>query len=155
MNQEKKKYGVSATVGVVYLVLDLFSKAWATGNAYEPIVFIKDFFYLASHQTNSGIAFGIPLPTFIQIAGSLMILVLLFSFGRDQIFGAKTGGLTKPVLFGMVIGGALGNLVDRITQGYVADFIVLKPFPVFNVADVGITVGLSLLFLLFLLESKQ
>jgi signal peptidase II len=90
----------------------------------------------------------------IQIVGSLFILGLLFAFGRDQIFKAK-GGYLKPALFGMVIGGALGNLVDRVSQGYVADFIVLKPFPVFNVADIGITVGLSLLFLLFLLESKQ
>jgi len=154
MNKEKKKYLVSATLGLTYLIADLLTKAWAMSDAYEPVTFIKGFFYLAPHQTNNGIAFGIPLPTVIQIVGSLFILGLLFAFGRDQIFKAK-GGYLKPALFGMVIGGALGNLVDRVSQGYVADFIVLKPFPVFNVADIGITVGLSLLFLLFLLESKQ
>jgi len=154
MNKEKKKYLVSATIGLAYLALDLLTKAWATSDAYEPVTFIKGFFYLAPHQTNNGIAFGIPLPSIVQIAGSLLILGLLFSFGRDQIFKSNDGYF-KPALFGMVIGGALGNLANRVSQGYVADFIVMKPFPVFNVADMGITVGLSLLFLLFLLESKQ
>jgi signal peptidase II len=42
----------------------------------------------------------------------------------------------------------LGNLINRIQLGYVIDYIILRPFPVFNIADIGITVGLIALFLL-------
>jgi len=53
---------------------------------------------------------------------------------------------------GMVAGGAVANAIDRITQGYVVDFIQLPYFAVFNVADMGITVGMVLVVLRFLLD---
>jgi signal peptidase II len=53
------------------------------------------------------------------------------------------------------LGGALGNLVDRLTQGYVTDFISVGTFPVFNVADSSITVGVIVLILAVWLQEKR
>ena len=51
------------------------------------------------------------------------------------------------VAFGAIVGGAVGNIVDRIHHGYVVDFIDLRWWPVFNIADSCITVGVALLVL--------
>ena len=104
---------------------------------------------------NSGIAFGINLPMWIQIAGTIVILAFLLKFGNEYIFSENKQQFIKPILFGIIIGGAIGNLINRIFQGYVIDFIVLKPIPVFNIADVGVTVGLIGLFIIFLIEPKK
>jgi signal peptidase II len=48
---------------------------------------------------------------------------------------------------GLQLGGALGNLIDRLTQGYVTDFISVGTFPVFNVADASISIGVAILIL--------
>ena len=55
---------------------------------------------------------------------------------------------------GMVVGGAVSNAIDRFTQGYVVDFIQLPHWPVFNVADSGITVGMVLIVLRFLIQGR-
>jgi signal peptidase II len=65
-----------------------------------------------------------------------------------------------PLGLVLVLGGAIGNLVDRLAQGYVVDFVLLYydrwSFPAFNIADMGITVGVMLLlFDGFFLESRR
>ena len=67
----------------------------------------------------------------------------------------QKGAFFETLLLGVVIGGGLGNLADRLVNGYVIDFIVLGPIPVFNVADIGITVGLVLLFATIVLSSRK
>ena len=104
---------------------------------------------------NSGVAFGIGLPMWLQIIGSIIILIILFKVGHDYIFSKNKPQFLKPILFGIIIGGAIGNLINRICQGYVIDFIVLKPIPIFNIADIGITVGLIGLFIIFLINPKN
>ena len=56
---------------------------------------------------------------------------------------------------GLMLGGAIGNLIDRFTQGYVTDFISVGSFPVFNVADSCVTVGVGLLVLATILEENK
>lgn len=94
------------------------------------------------HVTNSGAAFGIfqgagPLLVMASVVGMVTILIYLFN-----------PGFAHPVmrlgLFTM-LGGAIGNLIDRVTEGRVVDFVKVPNFPAFNVADSAITIGVVLL----------
>jgi signal peptidase II len=60
-----------------------------------------------------------------------------------------------PVAIGLLAGGAASNLFDRLTQGRVTDFLQISRFPVFNLADVAITVGVILLLLVLLAGERQ
>ena len=83
--------------------------------------------------------FGAPPPVMIVLA--LATIGAMSWFLRDLVRRSATA----QVGFGLVLGGAIGNLVDRTVHGYVVDFVSLRGFYVFNVADAGITVGLVLL----------
>jgi len=155
MNKNKINYEYAILAGAALLLLDIATKLWALSPSYKPIVFIKNFFYLTQYQMNSGVAFGIGLPMWLQIIGSVVILIILFRVGHEYIFSKDKPQFLKPILFGIIIGGAIGNLINRICQGYVIDFIVLKPIPTFNVADMGITIGLIGLFLTALINPKK
>ena len=156
MQIERRKYWLFLVAGVLdVLIVDFVTKLLVSKGIIREFVFVQDFFYLTTPHKNDGIAFGIDLPMSFQILGSLLILYLLYRVGTDYILREGTSSVWKPYLLGVVIGGGLGNLIDRILYGYVIDFIVLKPFPVFNVADIGITVGLVLLFGTMFLSSKR
>ena len=141
------KYWVFIVSAFLWLAIDLTSKYYALNANSDSTVFIKNFFYLTL-QSNRGIAFGIPMSYPIQLITSIIILGLLMYFSFKYLFPQKRNAFLNQFLLGIIIGGALGNLINRIYLGYVIDFIVLKPFPVFNFADVGITVGLIILFFL-------
>jgi signal peptidase II len=90
---------------------------------------------------NDGIAFGLAGGIgFPVVLFSLFALVLLAVF----IAGAPPGWLTA-ISGGLILGGAIGNLIDRVFEGEVTDFIALPWWPTFNFADIGITVGVLLL----------
>ena len=94
------------------------------------------------YVTNPGIAFSITFPPVVQSALILAALVILsiVAFRTAKTQWSKVG-------FGMIIGGALGNLADRLLDGVVTDFFRVGTFPVFNVADSFITVGVAVLLL--------
>jgi len=102
------------------------------------------------HYTeNPGMAFGVlrSVPESIRgpvliIGRGLMILVLLILWWRLHPLDRLT-----HIAFAILLAGAIGNWVDRIAQGYVIDFIHLHYWPVFNLADVFITIGVVMLFL--------
>jgi signal peptidase II len=94
------------------------------------------------HFTNTGAAFGLfqnaaPLLAVASLAGIALILVYLFSpdFAQTPI----------RLALALMLGGALGNLIDRVTRGEVVDFIKVPQWPAFNVADSAITIGVTLL----------
>ena len=90
---------------------------------------------------NKGVAFGILLPEPIQIA-LILTAVLLVS-----IYAVKEASTTLSRMgFGMILGGGIANVFDRFSDGMVTDFIRIGSFPVFNIADSFITVGVFLLF---------
>ena len=87
---------------------------------------------------NQGIVAGL---TLIAIAG---IAVLLVGFaGRHALV---------PIGGGLLLGGSIGNLIDRVWRDGVTDFIAIGPWPPFNVADIGVTVGAILLVLALILS---
>ena len=147
VNKNKNNILLGALSGIALLLLDIASKLWVTYPSYKPIVFIKDFLYLTFPQHNSGVAFGIPLPMWMQLVASILVLAVLGAIAKRYIFSAGKPEFIKSVLFGIIIGGAIGNLIGRVTQGYVVDFIALRPIPTFNIADIGITIGLIGLFI--------
>ncbi|MBN2087315.1 signal peptidase II [Candidatus Peregrinibacteria bacterium] len=155
MKIKKYNYLIASFSGLILLGLDILTKYLVIQPFYKPVTFIKNFLYLTNVQKNSGIAFGIKLPIWLQIIGSIIILVLLFRFADQYFFSKNKRQFLKPILFGIIIGGAIGNLINRIFQGYVVDFIVLKPIPVFNIADIGITVGFIALLVLSLFGEKK
>lgn len=93
-------------------------------------------------QFNPGGAFGLfPSQTVgLTILGAVIVVVLV-TYGRHA--ANSSGSLT--VGLGLILGGAAGNLIDRIRLGYVIDFIDLHFWPVFNVADAAITCGAIIL----------
>ncbi len=95
---------------------------------------------------NTGIAFGL-----LQDTGPLLLLVALAALLGILAFFAYNAGRPKVwIAMGLLLGGALGNLLDRAVEGAVTDFIDLPAWPAFNLADVAITFGV--LALLYVLE---
>ncbi len=97
---------------------------------------------------NAGIAFGIDLPWWILtilLPVAVMLLGTLAWQSRRNRFHA--------VCFGLILGGALGNIIDRFDDGHVTDFIQIGWWPVFNIADSCISLGVGML-LFWELRSK-
>lgn len=93
------------------------------------------------HVHNPGIAFGLLSGAGgLVVVGSLVVGVLLFTF----MLRVEPDDLLTILGGALITGGALGNLVDRVEQGYVTDYIDFPRFPTFNAADVWITCGVVL-----------
>jgi signal peptidase II len=98
------------------------------------------------HVRNSGVAFG-----FFSGGGALVLVLTLAALGALVVYFVlrpDRRGLWIPT--GLLVGGALGNLIDRLINGSVTDFIKLPLWPAFNVSDMAITFGV--LALLYVLE---
>jgi signal peptidase II len=96
------------------------------------------------HAQNSGVAFSL-----LTGDGAGVIVVTLVVVAALLTYFARQGERRWMWLAtGMIVGGALGNLVDRVREGVVTDFIKLPGWPAFNLADTAITLGVVTLFLL-------
>ena len=133
-------------VAGVTFALDVWTKRWATGSLADrdSLPVLGDLIRL-TYTRNSGVAFGLgagtnfPFYVFSLLAAGAILF--LFLRGRVQ-------GRAREVALSLIFGGAVGNLVDRITTGLVVDFIDVGigqwRFPVFNVADSAVTIGVAL-----------
>jgi len=102
-------------------------------------------------QRNTGAAFGMfPAATTALIALAAIIIIFIAFWGSQM---AQSNRLLAAGL-GMALGGAAGNLIDRLRLGYVLDFIDLHFWPVFNVADIGITCGAILVVIALFLRER-
>lgn len=159
MLQKFRNWHVLLVVTALTLVADRVSKIVVASNLtlYEswdpPISFIQRLFYL-TYTTNTGAAFGLfPDHGVLFIVIAFIVITAIIFYYRYLPAGYH---LVRLAL-GLQLGGALGNLIDRLRQGYVIDFInfnfwPLKDWPVFNVADSSIVVGVVLLALAMLRE---
>jgi signal peptidase II len=95
------------------------------------------------HVQNSGIAFGL-----FSSATPFVIVLTALAIVWMAAFFARSGGRhpVLPVALGLVMGGSIANLVDRVRLGHVTDFLDLRWWPAFNLADVFIVVGVAILF---------
>ncbi len=131
------------------LALSLIAKVLADVYLTDRIAIIGEFAGL-QYVHNPGVAFGLQLPSGIQEAVIIVALVLVI------IVAYKSAPTTLNRWgFGLIAGGALGNIIDRLRDGVVTDFFQVGSFPVFNVADSCITVGVALLLVESLLFSRN
>ncbi len=95
-----------------------------------------------SHVQNSGIAFGLfsQATSMVIVLTSTMVLWMVFFFAHS---GARHPLL--PAALGLVVGGSVSNLFDRVTNGYVTDFVDFGFWPSFNLADLFIVLGVAVL----------
>ncbi len=158
-----RRYSLLLVVGGLVVLIDQATKIWVhqTMRIYEstPIVpGLLDFHYIR----NTGAAFGFlsgshagfRIPFFILVS-SVAIGIILYLFWK-----LEESEVVMPLALSLVLGGAIGNLIDRIRLGEVIDFILFhyKAFrwPAFNVADIGITIGVFLLIIrIFLFERRE
>ena len=156
-------YAIWVTLSIVLIGLDQLTK-WAIikwVELYDKVP-VNSFINI-THQRNTGAAFSFLADSsgwqrwFFIVLGagvSCAILVWLWRIRRD-------GQIVLSAGLSLVLGGAIGNVIDRIMHGYVIDFIQVLilgwPFPSFNVADSAITVGAAFLIFdaLFLSGRKQ
>jgi signal peptidase II len=102
----------------------------------------QDWLVRIHHVTNTGASFGILKDqTALLIITTLIGLAAIYLYYRFPPFDH----LVVPIAVGMMLGGATGNLVDRIRVGRVTDFIDFPMFPAFNAADSAITIGITVL----------
>ena len=100
---------------------------------------------------NTGVAFG-------QLAGNGALVAILVAAAVAGLLWYFFTPLSTPWIWlpaGMVVGGALGNLIDRVGEGAVTDFVKLPGWPAFNVADFSITAGVILMVLLAELHARR
>jgi len=155
MKALQKKYLIVFWISLfTVFLLDFVTKRWAVSENFEPMYFIDRLFYVTQYHKNEGIAFGIDLPLVIQIVGSIVIIYLLLNLAFEHLYDKKAATFQVGLL-GAIIGGGIGNFIDRVAHGFVIDFIIIRPFPLFNIADIGITVGLVLLFVTILLDKRK
>ena len=123
---------------------------------YESIPVIPEFFHL-TYVTNDGMAFGINFPFGIYIFSTISIIFTIFLFW--YLWTIKDQGIIIRTGVGLIIAGAIGNLIDRVFLGEVVDFLDFMignyHWYVFNLADSFVTVGMGfILYDSLILERK-
>jgi signal peptidase II len=142
VRRARRVSGLSLAVAALIVVLDQITKHWAVNalsdGAARPVVWTLQW----NLTFNSGMAFsrGEGWGPVIGLLAFVVVLVLAST-------SARLGTRLAEVAAGLLIGGAVGNLVDRLfrgeawMRGAVVDFIDVQWWPIFNIADIGVTVG--------------
>lgn len=141
----------------IIIAIDQYTKSivrqnLALGESWVPVDWLAPYARIL-HWYNTGVAFGL-----FQGGGIIFILLpLVIVIGMLVYFPRiPDDDWTLRLALSLQLGGALGNLIDRITIGHVTDFISVGRFPVFNVADSAITVGVIVLILgVYIQERKE
>ena len=141
-------------LSILVIIIDQISKLIVVKNMNigEEIILIKKFFSIL-YVTNTGAAFSmLENSTTLLIIISLFCLALIVSLLKKE----KNINVVKIISFGILIGGMISNLIDRVFYKNVIDFLSFTifnyKFPVFNIADIGITIGVFIYLIINLRE---
>jgi signal peptidase II len=155
LNLTHRRLWLPVLLALVIITLDQLTKAWIVATLgpltlTKFIPLIGDWARLA-YSHNTGVAFSL----FSGQSNVLTLLALGILGGAIYFYWTQLPNTRLPVqvAMGLIAGGALGNLIDRIRLGYVVDFIQIGWWPIFNVADSAICIGAALLFIQFWHES--
>jgi len=129
------------------LVADQLSKAWVRQNLALGESLPPDAPLRLTHIHNAGAVFGLTAnPVFLALLNAAVLLFVLLYYRR-------LSSLALRASLGLVLGGGMGNLLDRLRMGYVTDFMDVRVWPIFNVADSAVVVG-SVIVLYLILRGK-
>lgn len=144
-------------IPILIIIFDQLTKYWAVSTLMreEPIVLINNFLQL-NFVKNYGAAFGIMMNQRVFFIIITVIIVI------GMLYYIRKYNNTKIMNYSlvMILGGAIGNFIDRLRLGYVIDFIDVNfwgvyDFPVFNIADSFIVIGTILLVILVLTDNHE
>lgn len=144
-------------ITITVILIDVISKILVSNNLllHESITIIPHFFYI-TYTHNYGGAWSI-LENSTSII-TIISLVVIIGIGY-YIFKHKITKKIELVGYSLLLGGAIGNLIDRIIYGYVIDFfdfyILGYDFPIFNIADINIVIGITLLLFSTMFEVNK
>lgn len=160
-----RRYIIFLVIGVLTAVADQVTKIWAratlptTEQGWGSPVSVIDNYWDWRLSENPGSAFGLFGETsgariFLSVIGVIAVIAIVWMLKKAQEDQKRL-----VVALGLVAGGAVGNLIDRIAFGVVTDFIVWRyhdtEWPTFNIADVTLVVGVGLLFIDIGKEAKE
>jgi signal peptidase II len=136
----------AAGLAVIVVAVDQLTKAWARSALDDSIIDLIPGFLRLALAENSGAAFG-----FFKSGGQIIAVFAVVAIGVILFAFRAVDNRADLIGLGLVLGGAVGNLVDRLTRGdglldgRVTDWIDLWFIPNFNLADASITIGVALL----------
>ena len=158
-DRARSQFDIILSLGTTLLIVffDRMTKFFFTDllSYGESLPIIKNVFHMTLIH-NTGIAFGFFKDQGIVFIIIPIIAIILLVFNIFY-YRQNDEALSRPyiIAFSLILGGAVGNLIDRIAYGYVIDFIDFRIWPVFNIADSAITIGaVIILFQCFQLSSK-
>ncbi len=159
MNSKARRCAVDIIIFAILILIDRLTKNWAVyrlkGNDPIPLISnVLELYYLPAG--NSGAAFGMlsgHIALFLVIAAVVVIAIAYF------IWNMPSDSKYRPleILMVFIAAGGVGNMIDRIAQGYVVDFIYISciNFPIFNVADMYVSVCTVVLAFIVLFRLKE
>lgn len=154
-----KRYWQIVLISIVIVALDQWTKSLVRANIPlggmwlpESLQWLHPYARIV-HWYNTGAAFGMFKDGSMVFTVLAFIVIGLILYYYPQV---ETADWSLRIAMSMQLGGATGNLIDRLTIGHVTDFISIGTFPVFNVADACISVGAAILFLgILIMENNE
>lgn len=146
MKMKNKKNLSVIMLGILIVIIDRITKLLLINKEITIIPNLLNFTYIE----NNGVAFGIASNnTILIVLLNVIILAIIIKFLKEKF--SKTNYIIILSLI-MILAGGVGNLIDRIAMGYVIDFIDINilDFPVFNIADISITVGVIMIMIILI-----
>ena len=157
LKKNLKSYLILFPIAAGIIALDQWTKSLirntlAVGEIWSPWDWLMPYARVV-HWQNTGVAFGMFQDNNVLFTVLVSIIALVIIIYYPQL---TEGDWFLMIALSMQLGGAVGNLIDRLTIGHVTDFISVGNFAVFNVADASVTVGVGIMILgLWVQENKQ
>jgi signal peptidase II len=151
-----RKYGLLLSIAGTIILLDQWTKSWVRdtipfGEMLAPIPGLEDYVRIV-HWRNTGAAFGMfqELSIVFTVLAIIVSIAILYYYPR-----IPSTDWPLRLALGLQLGGAIGNLIDRLFIGHVTDFISLFNFAVFNIADASISTGVAVLVIGVWIKDRQ
>ncbi len=152
-----QRYSVILTIALVIVFFDQWTKSLVRANIAPGATWLPESLAWLSpyarivHWYNTGAAFGMFKDASMVFTVLAFIVIGAIIFYYPQV---EQNDWALRLALSMQLGGAIGNLIDRIRIGHVTDFISVGNFPVFNIADASISTGAAVLFLGVLIQER-
>jgi signal peptidase II len=134
------------TVAFLVIAVDQLSKFWIRSHLALGQSLPESGFFRLTYARNTGAAFSLfygysDVLTIVAFIGIILLLAYVFVIYRHFPF---LNTRFNKISLGLILGGTIGNLLDRLNLGYVTDFIDIGPWPIFNLADSSVVIGVIL-----------